>query len=162
MKRTADIEGPYRYHLGREWLPSLPPLLYVMLNPSTADALTDDATIRVCIGRAQRLNCGGVQVVNLFAYRATDPRQLRLATENVIGIRNDDAITSAARDVHGKGGKIICAWGGHETWGRCMSVTKMLAAYDLYHLGLTANGDPRHPLRIAYTQGPFLWTKGVP
>src|SRR5690349_21188818 len=94
MERLAVIEGAYRYRLDRWWDRALPPLIYIMLNPSTADAERDDATIRVCMGRAKNEGCGGIVVVNLFAYRATKPEDMKRAADPV-GPNNDWYILSA-------------------------------------------------------------------
>src|SRR4051812_5648202 len=81
MIKTATISdcGTYRYRLGRSWEPSMPRLGFVMLNPSVASADIDDPTIRRCIGFAQRLGFGSIDVGNLFAYRATKPKDLKEA-----------------------------------------------------------------------------------
>lgn len=73
IKKDATISdcGKYRYRLSRIWEPGRPVATFVMLNPSTADATNDDATIRKCMGFARRWNLGGIHVGNLFAYRAS-------------------------------------------------------------------------------------------
>ena len=78
MRREAEISpcGLHRYRLTREWAPTLPTIAFVMLNPSTADGEIDDPTIRRCIGFARDLGYGRLHVVNLFTYRATDPREV--------------------------------------------------------------------------------------
>lgn len=87
---TAGISecGTYRYWLCREWSPGLDSLVWLMLNPSTADATQDDPTIRRCMGFARRWGYGGITVVNLYAYRATNPRDLLTAADPV-GPEND-------------------------------------------------------------------------
>jgi hypothetical protein len=89
MKRTAIVSdcGRFRYHLRREWSAGST-LLFVMLNPSTADADVDDNTIRRCVGFGQAEGFGAVEVVNLFAFRATDPADLRRAGY-LVGPDND-------------------------------------------------------------------------
>lgn len=108
MKKTATISdcGKYRYNLTREWDDSLPRLLFVMLNPSTADDEVDDPTIRRCISRAKGNSFGSVEVVNLFAYRATNPDELK-RTEDPVGPENDKHIIEAVNRAH----TIIIAWG---------------------------------------------------
>src|SRR5438128_1288774 len=85
MQRTAEISacGLYRWHLTRTWDDTRPTLVYIMLNPSKADALVDDATIRICIGRAMRMGCGRLVVLNLFAYRATNPLEMMTVADPV-------------------------------------------------------------------------------
>src|SRR5271154_3410516 len=89
MISTADIseDGLYRYWLTRTWDPTKPVLNWIMLNPSTADANKDDATIRRCMNFAKHWHYGGIAVYNLFAFRATDPKVL-LKTQHKTGLRN--------------------------------------------------------------------------
>ena len=93
--------GTYRYRLWRYWHTEREPLIFIMLNPSTADAMQDDPTIRKCIGFAKRLGFGGIEVVNLFAYRATDPRDLRA---NGYQVGPDDFVAIQQR---------LLAWANH-------------------------------------------------
>lgn len=83
MKKEAVISncGKYRYQLSREWDDTKPKCLFIMLNPSTADADIDDPTITRCIGFAKSWGFGGLMVGNLFAYRSTDPRNLKESPE---------------------------------------------------------------------------------
>ena len=78
-RATISEDGLYRYALSRTWEGPIWSLAFIMLNPSTADATEDDPTIRKCIGFAQRNGCNAIEVVNLFAFRATDPNDLRRA-----------------------------------------------------------------------------------
>jgi hypothetical protein len=73
--------GVYRYGLSRRWDDAMPIMTFVMLNPSTADAVQDDRTIAKCAGFAHREGMGGMEVVNLFALRATYPSLLKAATD---------------------------------------------------------------------------------
>jgi hypothetical protein len=122
--------------------------VFVMLNPSTADAFVEDPTIRRCLGFARRWGCGGLVVVNLFALRATDPKVM-LSHAEPVGARNDDVI----RAVAGMNVKVwVAAWGRPGTHcGRAVQVRELLAArgVQLQHLGLTDGGQPRHPLYLA-------------
>jgi hypothetical protein len=143
------VFGPgraHRYLLTRTWDPGRPVVTWVMLNPSTADAFTDDATIRRCRGFAIRESAGGIAVVNLFAYRATDPAGLRAAA-GPVGELNDTYI----RDACPPGRLVIAAWGAHSlAAGRGAAVAAMLAAAGvrLHCLGTTSHGHPRHPLYV--------------
>ena len=98
---VVSDDGLYRYILTRTWDRSLPALVFCMLNPSTADATVDDPTIRKCIGFAQRLGYGGIIVVNLFAYRATKPRELyaQLAAGSTLGDAAREARVAVGRDL---------------------------------------------------------------
>lgn len=140
----AWLDGRYRYLLWRRWAEA-DSLLFIMLNPSTADAAQDDPTIRRCIGFARRWGFGGVEVVNLFAWRATLPRELAKARDPV-GPHNDRAISLAVA----RSRAVIAAWGVHGALGdRDAQVAQLLAATRLRCLGLTRDGAPRHPLYVA-------------
>ncbi len=92
-------DGVYRYQLVREWDRARPRVAFLMLNPSTADATQNDPTIRKCIAFARSWGCGSLEVVNLFAFRATDPRELGRCGARVdpVGAENDGYILAAAR-----------------------------------------------------------------
>ncbi len=90
-----DGTGAYRYSLWREWDSRRPIVAFVMLNPSTADAAKDDPTIRRCASFARSWGYGSLEVVNLFAYRASEPKRLR-QTPDPIGPANDDYLVDAA------------------------------------------------------------------
>lgn len=142
-----DRSRRYRYLLTRTWDARRLPVVWVMLNPSAADAFTDDPTIRRCVRFAARLGAGGIIVVNLFAYRAADPAVLSRAADPV-GELNDEYLREAAQP----GGRLIIgAWGMHGGLrGRAAAVTRMLAAQgaQLHCLGTTSQGHPRHPLYL--------------
>lgn len=142
--------GQYRYRLTRNWDILLRPATFVMLNPSTADAVTDDATIRRCIGFAKRWSCGGIIVVNLFAFRATDPNDLFRAAEPV-GPDNDRYIRDAVRE----GYPVVGAWGNHGAYrDRAKAVCRLISRAGIWLscLGHTKDKHPRHPLRLPYHQ----------
>jgi len=148
MEKGAHISdcGSYRYNLYRCWDRSKPFMTFVMLNPSTADANEDDPTIRRCMGFAEREECGGIEVVNLFAYRATDPKQMKSVIDP-IGPMNNDYLSAAALDDNKY---IVCAWGAHGSYrGRDKEVLKLLDIGSMIrHLGLTKAGQPKHPLYL--------------
>lgn len=149
MIRTAIISdcGRFRYLLSRTWDNALPVLLFVMLNPSTADALADDATIRRCSAFGRAHGFGGIEVVNLFAFRATAPADLRRAGWP-IGPENDTHIAAAAARA-----QVVCvAWGAvKEANERVQVVMPILRrAGRLPHcLHVTRSGYPGHPLYLA-------------
>ena len=149
-----STDGRYRYCLTRDWGAG-PRVLFVMLNPSTATEVQNDPTVERCERRARALGSGGFAVANIFAFRATDPRVMRAETDP-IGPANDATI----RDLALTCDRIICAWGGHGLHlNRGAQVHGLLkgTGQDLYHLGLTRDGQPRHPLYIAYQEQPRLW-----
>ena len=140
--------GRYRYTLERELDPALPlAVLFVMLNPSTADATKPDPTITRCMGFARRWGYGRLLVGNLYAYRDKDPRALRTAADPV-GPHNDDHLAAMAE----RATAVVCAWGATGGAQRKLVVRSRLSnggARTLYHLGLTLAGQPRHPLYVA-------------
>ena len=128
---------------------------FVMLNPSTATETQNDPTVERCERRARALGFGSFTVVNIFAWRDTDPRAMRAAADP-IGPANDDAILECATVAH----QIICAWGAHGAFlGRGAQVAALLRHVEkpLYHLGLSKEGHPKHPLYIPYSTTPILW-----
>lgn len=161
IQRSAVIspDGLYRYRLDRWWAPESvgmgsTRMPYIMLNPSTADADVDDPTIRRCIGFARREGFHGITVVNLFAYRATDPDDLRDSEDagiRVFGPENKSHIIDVAETA----GQIVAAWGAHP-------FARRQAALVLGHLrregipvlclGTTKDGSPRHPLYVKADQ----------
>jgi len=151
----SDCER-YRYSLTRVWDTGGRKALFVMLNPSTATEVQNDPTVERCERRARALGFGGFCVTNIFAWRDTDPRRMR-AVADPVGPANDAAILEGTRWA----GQIIAAWGAHgDHMKRGAAVETLLRATSqpLFHLGLTKAGHPKHPLYIAYTQQPALWT----
>jgi len=150
----SDCER-YRFLLGRHWRTETAPLVCILLNPSTATEMRNDPTVERCERRARMMGFGGVQVVNLFAWRSTDPRGLRAASDPV-GPGNDAVLLDAAL----RAGMVLCGWGLHGAMlGRAAQVRALLhgAGLPLWHLGLTRAGAPRHPLYVGYAQVPVRW-----
>jgi hypothetical protein len=134
-------------------------MVFVLLNPSVADAERDDPTLRACIAFARCAGLDGLEVVNLFARRATDPRVLRQVADP-IGPGADAAIDRAARDAC----MVVCGWGVHGAFlGRGAAVAARLRGMGiaLHHLGLTKGGAPRHPLYVARSTAPQVWEGGA-
>jgi hypothetical protein len=147
VERTAMLSGcgKYRYRLGRRWGAGAP-LLFVMLNPSTADAAQDDPTIRRCIGFAHTNGFTAMEVVNLFAFRATDPGRL-LSCGAPVGPGNDVHIAEAARET----GAVCLAYGAHPAAdARAQVVLPLLRelGVQLQCLRVTRSGYPAHPLYL--------------
>ena len=170
VRRSADVspDGTYRYYLGRRW--NADPatraltLAFIMLNPSTADAEQDDPTIRKCVGFARRLGYDAISVFNLFAYRATDPADLKRAMRagvDVVGPENDERLGTLLRGRLAVGQGVVAAWGAHAPDGRVRAVLAMPGSRALCTLGLTAKGVPRHPLMLGY-EGATLTPLAVP
>lgn len=138
--------GKYRYLLRRTWEHNKPRALFVMLNPSTADASIDDATIRSCIRLSKGLGYGSFEVVNVFGWRATKPNEL-LTVSDPCGPRNEDHVRGAlARcDIP------ICAWGAwlHAEAASAYIRNAIRASRPAsFCFGKTASGAPKHPLYI--------------
>lgn len=148
--------GKYRYRLWREVGPNTESrCLFVMLNPSTADVFLDDPTIRRCRSFAFAFGHGTLDVVNLFAFRATEPNDLMTAPFPV-GPNNDQHILSAAKDA----ALIVCAWGSHKAARtRGPAVRHMLedSGHKLHYLAITPKGIPYHPLYLAGGLKPIAW-----
>jgi len=141
--------GKYRYSLTRVWDENKPRVLFIMLNPSTADAEKDDPTIRRCIGFAKDWGYGGLYVVNLFALRATNPKDL-LTAPFVVGVKNEKWIRRMSSLAH----LVVCAWGNgaivdklqkrlDHTWKPLSWINK-----PLHYLELSNDGTPKHPLYL--------------
>ncbi len=145
----------YRYLLTREWAPDQGRALFVMLNPSTATEVQNDPTVERCERRARALGFGAFRVCNIFAFRATDPRDMRAAADP-IGPMNDQAIRDSALWAD----QIICAWGTHGAHlqrGPQVEALLRAAGRPLWHLGLSKAGHPKHPLYIGYAVQPLRW-----
>lgn len=167
ITRSALIEGNYRYVLMRQWRPKLRGVTFVMLNPSTADHENDDPTIRRCINFAEAWGYGQLAVVNLYAWRATKPADLCLASD-LFG-KNRLWVEESVRDAD-----VLCAWGAmggvipcnHSvdsgdarrhvlaTTSALLQTAELIVglAKNVQCLGFTTNGHPRHPLYVRKTQ----------
>lgn len=153
-------DGRYRYALSRRWGADYPyRTMYVVgLNPSTADAFKDDPTIRRCVGFAKREMCRRLIMLNLFAYRSTDPDVLERekTSTDIVGTINDVVLETytdmAALPSGVPAPLIVCAWGArHERYvDRVARVVHILKAgeADIRCFGTTARGAPRHPLYL--------------
>lgn len=159
--KGADVseDGLYRYRLWRVWDRNLPTVLWVMLNPSKADAELDDATIRRCIGFAKQwgflsrggeiVGYGGIEVVNLFAFRATNPKELITATDPV----GPENVAAIHRMVDMKPGLIVAAWGNNVPTGyeaHVRTIRDALRSNNALCLGHTRAREPKHPVRLPY------------
>ena len=142
--------GRFRYALTRHWGDG-PTALFIMLNPSSADASEDDPTIRRCVGFAQREGCGGLRVENLFAFRATNPDFMFRDAHTSIGA-TDRYIREAVQECDGPA---IAAWGADKRAQlRGRAVGGLLASLDIEPvcLGMSKSGAPKHPLYIKADQ----------
>jgi len=130
--------GKHRLMLWRIWDESKPLIMFIGLNPSTANATDDDPTIRRVKSMAKSWGYGGVYMLNLFTYISTDPKKLNMSTGNhpdADSYLKDTAYSSAA---------IVAAWGNFKVMGRDTEVKKLLS--DMQALKINKNGSPKHPL----------------
>lgn len=151
----------YRYELWRGWglstyLSRVPAyIMFVGLNPSTADAELDDATIRRCVDFAARLDYTRIVMTNLFGFRATQPDDMMLVSDP-IGPKNDEHLLALAKNAH----RVMACWGAHGTYlGRDEIVTNLLPR--MLCLGLTKHGHPKHPLRLSKHILPIWYKAGT-
>jgi hypothetical protein len=138
----------YRYVLTRgPWLHGEGTVMFVMLNPSTADEREDDPTIRRCIRFARSWGFARLVVGNLYALRATDPREL-FEHPDPVGPKNDETLRKLALNSP----SVIVAWGAtlHPQPSRARSVLELLEFYagTARCLGQTKDLHPRHPLYV--------------
>jgi hypothetical protein len=148
MKKGAVIDkaGLYRYSLWRDWDMEKPKLVFIMLNPSKADANIDDPTLRRCINFANSWDFGSLIVVNLFAYRSASPLDLR-QVDDPIGSQNDRYLKKAIKSAD----RVVVAWGNNgKLMQRDRLVLELLSKHNIqpHCLGITKSGYPRHPLYV--------------
>jgi len=139
----------YRYGLSRVAYPEKKTLMYVLLNPSTADAQKNDPTVARCWVRARNLGYGQMLIGNLFAIRSADPRDI-FKESDPVGPDNDTYLVIMAAAAH----TIILGWGNEGAYrGRSKQVVKLLRenyARPLYCLHMNGSGMPKHPLYLRY------------
>ena len=162
VQRSAVISdcGRYRYELRREWAPG-PTAVFVMLNPSSADAEIDDPTIRRLAGAngfARHCGCGSLLVVNLYALRSADPAALWDA-DDPVGPDNDRHLWSAAATAMATGGPLVGAWGANAKPERIAAVLAIPGMDRLQALDVTKAGQPKHPLYLRADLTPQPWTQ---
>lgn len=151
----------YRYTLWRHWGATERPryLQVIGLNPSTADEVQDDPTIRRCIGFAKAWGYDALCMTNLFAFRATQPADMKAAADP-IGPDNDWWLRECAAGA----GLVLAAWGVHGDYlGRAAEVVRWFEGweYPLHALGTTKGGHPRHPLYVAGSTGATSYSPEV-
>ncbi len=151
--------GRYRYRLERGWPGGTGILVFVLLNPSTADATVPDPTVRRCCAFAAALGYAGIMIVNLFAWRDANPKKLllaRAAGHDIIGPENDAHLREVLRPC--AGGTAAVAWGGHAFLksvlpARARAVLEIMREGGVAPVcfGTTKDGSPLHPLYLPTT-----------
>lgn len=157
IKRSADFspDRKYRYTLIREWDASKPRCLFILLNPSTADAEKDDPTNRRGINFAIQWGFGACVFCNLFAFRTPDPKVMK-AEDEPVGPENDEWLLKESK----KARITIAAWGIHGTHrDRNERVLELLAGRAVHCMGLTNDGHPKHILYLLSGLRPEIWKK---
>lgn len=146
IRREAEFSDcrKYRYILQIVWDTSKPIAAFIGLNPSTADEIQDDPTIRRCRGFAESWGCGGMRMLNLFAFRATLPKDM-LASTDPIG--PDNYLGGMLKGVTGP--QVAC-WGTHGLHGnRGELIRKSIPGLQCF--GRNRDGSPKHPLYLRST-----------
>lgn len=166
IRRSATLSpnGRYRYNLNRMWEGSGYRAVFVMLNPSTADDRIDDPTIRRCMGFARAWDYSWITVLNLYAWRATDPKELWKADRPVgEGKINDAFLRTAALECAITGEPLIAAWGVNAKPDRVADAQEIVrtAGMEFTCLGVTKDGHPRHPLYLPRAATPTPWPKAM-
>lgn len=146
-------DGKHRFRLDRSVSSSGPSYAFIGVNPSTADATVDDATVRKWIGFVRRWGGAKFAVVNLFSLRATDVRELAKNDEVNVPIKSDVHLTAALRSAD----IIIPCWGNaskipkqHRKRARLISEYVKTFDVPVMCFGFTKSGDPKHPLMLSY------------
>lgn len=164
--------GTYRYELGGDIGPSEPLLaasrpvkivLWIMLNPSTADADGDDNTLRTIVKFSEIWGYTKVMVGNLYAFRTKDPKVLMRAMKagtDVVGPLNNIHLTQMVDRVRKTSGEVIAAWGGNAKHGRVKEVVDI--AGEMRCLRVNGDGSPVHPLYQPHDLMPTLWPGMTP
>lgn len=141
----------YRYYLRREFKKNPKKFLaFIMLNPSTANEKYNDPTVERCQNHAINKKYDGMIVLNIFAYRTTNPKKL-LEIKNPVGEKNNETIIKTIN----KHKNIICAWGNHgKILKRSNEIKKILKKHKIktYTFQITKKGEPKHPLYIPYNK----------
>jgi hypothetical protein len=151
----SDCER-YRYLLTRRWDRFRASLMFIMLNPSTATELENDPTVERIERRARMNGFGGITILNLFAFRATDPADMKRAADPV-GEQNDYFIRQAIETAEFGDCELVCGWGTHGTFLKRDEKVKLLFAergYPQKALKWTKDGHPQHPLYVSYAEQP--------
>ncbi len=163
--KLAIVDGKVMGLAEDDSLVDLVRIVFLMVNPSTANAFKPDPTVSKCVKFAQRWGAQALEVVNLFTFRSQFPKDLDSALDRGEGPENDAAILAACRGAT----RVVAAWGNNGTrGGRDETVRAMLAreGIQLSHLGLTDGGHPQHPLSrgkkfIPIEREPVIWERAA-
>ncbi|MCP4431209.1 MAG: DUF1643 domain-containing protein [Gammaproteobacteria bacterium] len=151
MKKSAKLSRcrQYRYALWRSWDDTKPQVMFIGLNPSTADETNDDPTLIRCINFAKSWGYGSICTANLFAFRATQPQQM-LSAADPVGKDNDRWLKRLSLDA----ALVVAAWGNDGVFqNRSVAVRKLIP--HLHYLKLNRSGEPAHPLYLRKSLKPL-------
>lgn len=153
MKTDAKFSKcrKYRYALWRTWDDTKPLVMIIGLNPSTADETENDPTITRCINFAKSWGYGGVCMANLFAFRATEPNDMKASPEPV-GLDNDAWLVKLSKEAD----IVVAAWGNHGSFLKRSNIVKD-ALSSLYFIKMNKSGEPAHPLYLKSNLKPLPW-----
>jgi hypothetical protein len=149
---SISEDGVYRWELRRRWATDGEVLLWVMLNPSTADGKRDDPTIRRCVDFSRRWGFAGLIIANLFSLRAKHPSEIGRHASPV-GEKTDETLRAASIEAQ----VTVAAWGAYAAAQKRSSVVVNLLESELVCLGQTRTGAPRHPLYVRKDTTLGLW-----
>ena len=143
MEKNAVIsdDGKYRYSLSRKWDKTKPEIMFIMLNPSTADDTVDDRTIKRIINFSKTWGYGGLLVGNIYAYRSSNPKLLR-DVDDPIGPENEKYIRKMLQKVN----TVVYAWGDNNKKGEPDWLKNIVKAP--LCIEISQQGNPRHPLML--------------
>lgn len=163
MNRSAAVSicGNFRYRLDREWDSERGRLYAGLINPSTADANEDDATLRGLIARAKKLGFGSVVVWNAFAIRSPNPRDIYFS-DDPVGPQNDEYIKAILSECKDRDAPCLVGWSSHgKHLGRAgwITSTANTLGVSLQCVAINADGSPRHPLYVKHDSPLLKWPR---
>jgi len=153
MKTDASLSQcrKYRFALWRIWDESKSYAMIIRLNPSTADEKEEDRTIKRCIDFSKSWGYGGLCMVNLFAFRATEPSDM-FAVIDPVGSGNDEWLVKLSKEA----GVVVAAWGNDGSHlGRSKEIVRLIP--NLQYLKINKTGEPAHPLYLKALLQPIRW-----
>ncbi len=154
MEKSASFSKcrGYRYLLTRTWDEGKGFVKFIALNPSTADETDDDPTIRRCMGFANKWGYGGIAMINLFAFRATEPKEMMSAPFPIGEAERNEHTLKMANICN----LVIAAWGNDGSYMNQDKIAKKLVN-KLHCLRINKSGQPAHPLYLPGDLKPILW-----
>jgi hypothetical protein len=146
MESSAGLRGLYRWWLFRCWAANLPLIIWIMMNPSTADHTKNDPTILKVIRYSTKWGFGAVLVLNIYAFRSSRPENLPQKMKEAVGLSNNWWIRTIFAYAAKKNIPVICAWGvKHKERGCQVRQMANDASLELQCLEVALNGEPKHP-----------------